>query len=330
MKKIILVALAAVGLAACATEDTIVTPKGNAIAFGDAFVDNATKAIYESNNTLKEFQVWGNVVATGSENTPVALYGNTGAKVYGSEYNKLWNCDVVRYWTPSCTFKFVAIAHATSVGGLEDGNGVPTTISYTADGSSDLLLDTITATTNESSVPQSGVKTIEDGTTNVVAFTMEHLLSRVAIKFTGASELHEDYSYNVKDIKIADAYAQGTYTIGTGWTSTSGDMTDLAFAEVSGVKANTSVASTNAYVIIPGAAPLTITFNAVVVFKGTEISKIPYTITLNKTADDTEKTLVAGHSYTFAVTLPKPGMPIQFAVETVSGFTSEGGDVTIQ
>ena len=325
MKKIILVALAAVGLAACATEDTIVTPQGQAIAFGDAFVDNATKAIYEGDTKLTSFQVWGNVVATDSENDPVALYGETGASVTGSEYNKLWACDVVRYWTPSCTFNFVAIAHATSV---EVTDGVPTTISYTANGSSDLLLDTITAKTNESSVPTEGVKTIDD-TTNVVAFTMEHLLSRVAIKFTGAADLNSDYSYNVKNIKVANAFATGTYAIASKTWAASGDMNDLEFDNVSGVKASTPVTSTSAYVIIPGAAPLTITFDAVVVFNGKEISSKPYTITLNQTNDDTDKTFDAGYSYTFAVTLPKPGDLIKFAVETVSGFT-DGNDVTIQ
>ena len=59
MKKIFISIMAIAALAACNKEEAVETQKGDAIAFGDAFVDNATKAIYEEASDLDAFKVWG-------------------------------------------------------------------------------------------------------------------------------------------------------------------------------------------------------------------------------------------------------------------------------
>ena len=205
MKKIFLVALAAVGLAACATEDTIVTPQGQAIAFGDAFVDNATKAIITSADKITGFQVWGNV--KGSNNTPVALYTDAGAAVTrgGAALGAAWTCGVIRYWTPNCDFNFAAIANGT---GTDIASGLPTKISYelTAD-DNDLIYATATANTKGEGYAPS----VTDG---IVAFTFNHLLSKVTFA-VGASAINQNnYSVVVKNIAVTGAVANGTYTVG--------------------------------------------------------------------------------------------------------------------
>ena len=132
MKKLFFGILAMAAMTACATEDTIVTPQGDAIAFGDAFVDNSTKAIIGSANEIQGFQVFGNVVATADVDTatPAALYGDTGAAVTrgGAALGAAWTCGVTRYWTPSCTFNFAAVANHD---GVTVENGIPTEIKYT-------------------------------------------------------------------------------------------------------------------------------------------------------------------------------------------------------
>ena len=43
MKKLLVCALAAIGMAACVNEDVVSLPKSDAIRFADAFIDNSTR-----------------------------------------------------------------------------------------------------------------------------------------------------------------------------------------------------------------------------------------------------------------------------------------------
>ena len=316
MKKIFIAMMAMAAFAACATEDTIVTPQGAAIAFGDAFVDNSTKAIYENGAVPTQFKVWGNVVG---QNT-VALYSNDGANVQGTGVGNVYTCEEVRYWTPSCTFNFAAIAHGTPKTVV---NGLPTVISYTADGVSDLLYATASAETDSSGVPTGTIATI--GQDKVVAFTFKHLLSRVAFKFTVASDLNEDYSYDVTDVEVAGAFATGECTPAGVWSEQDGTMADpLTFGDVTEV-ATAGSSAEGAYVIIPGTPTLTITFTAVCKLNGDTIKTYNYT----KTVDAQE--FLANHAYTFVAELPLPGKEIKFTVVNVDGFTTPAnGDVTVE
>ena len=321
MKKLFIATLAIAALASC-NKDQVINFDKFPINFGDAFVDNATKAIYEGETKVDAFKVWGTV--TGNSNT-VLIFDGAEVTRNGAEYGSPWTCNVTRYWTPSCIYNFTAIVDATSV--TPTNGAMPTAINYTADGVSDLLYG-VTDT--------DAIKTSADCTVtglnayNCVAFTMKHLLSRIAVKFTGAANLNADYSYNVTDIKIAGAYASGVYTINGGTWLGSGTMANsLSFADVSGVKANTPAIPDNAYVIIPGEAPLTISFTAQVVFGSKAISEIPYTITLNQTDDDTDVKFAKNTSYMLNVTLPAPGQEIQFSISTVDGF-GDDTNVTVQ
>ena len=139
--------MAVAALAACSKEEAVEVQKGDAIAFGDAFVDNATKAIYDEASDLEAFKVWGNV--DGTNETPLALYGDTGANV---TYTTNWDCDVVRYWTPLANYDFTAIANGTAQTCV---NGIPTVIAYTQNTTdpADLVYGTATATTSDVCLP---------------------------------------------------------------------------------------------------------------------------------------------------------------------------------
>ena len=321
MKKLFIATLAIAALASC-NNDQVINFDKFPINFGDAFVDNATKAIYEGETKVEAFQVWGTV--TGNGNTVLIFDGadvtRTKSGSADKNYGEAWYCDVTRYWTPSCTYNFTAIVHATSV--TPTNGAMPTAINYTADGVSDLLY----GVTDTDAITTSADCTVTGlNTNNCVAFTMKHLLSRIAVKFTGAANLNADYSYNITNINVAGAYASGVYTIADDEWEGSGKMANsLSFTDVSGVKASTSVAPANAYVIIPGEAPLTISFTAQVVFGSKAISEIPYTITLNQTDADTDVTFAKNTSYTLNVTLPAPGQEIQFSISEVEGFDNDG------
>ena len=245
MKKILFSVLAMAAFAACSNEEQIAAPKGQAIAFGDAFVDNATKAIYDDADDIKGFTVFGNVAAKVAEGeTPnyVALYGNGAAVTRGdANLGAAWTCNVVRYWTPSCLYNFAAIANG-DVAANDIENGLPTKISYTANAADpkDLIYATALATTDESGAPSI--------TSGIVAFSFEHLLSRVKVSFLN-SRNSSDYRYVISDVKIVAGTA-GTLTIGSAWNNvTTGN---LACNSIEALGYSTTATLSGTQLVIPG------------------------------------------------------------------------------
>ena len=181
MKKIFIAIAALATIAACNKAEVVEAPQGDAIAFGDAFVDNATKAIYNEANDIKGFTVWGNVQGTNTD--PLALYPEGATVERGSAgLGAAWTCSVARYWTPSASYNFTAIANGT---GTDLVNGIPTKISYSINSGdpADLVYGATTAATDESAVPTVGVNSAK-----VVTFTMQHLLSRIQVTFQNLME----------------------------------------------------------------------------------------------------------------------------------------------
>ena len=100
MKKIFLIALAAIGMTACMQEEVMDTPTGGAITFENAFVDNATKADVTTNN-LEAFQVWGYVKEPSGK-----LFEGTKVTKDGDA----WTYQGTQYWAPENEYHFAAIA----------------------------------------------------------------------------------------------------------------------------------------------------------------------------------------------------------------------------
>ena len=312
MKKIFVAVMAMAAFAACSNEEQIAAPKGQEIAFGDAFVDNATKAIITSSDDLSKFTVWGNVAATGTTNY-VALYGTDGATVSrnGKALGAAWDCSLTRYWTPACDYNFVAIANHT---GVTVDNGVPTEIKYTvnAETLADLIYSSATANTSTENLVSGSVT---GG--NIVAFTMKHLLSRVKLSFNNADDTTDDaYSYLIKDISIT-TWEKGVYTIGaeTPWAkeAESNDVTisypNIANAIVEGATAS----SDGDQLVIPGST-VNVAFTYELKLNGTTI----YTDTVEGTVSG----LVAGHAYNVTAQL-KQNKKIEFTVTSLETWVDD-------
>ena len=328
MKKLFIAVMAVAAMASCAQEEVILN-NNKAIEFGDAFVNNATKAIYEGDEKVNIFQVWGTV--EGTSGTPVALYEGAEVKREGKEYGVAWTCDVARFWTPNCDYNFYAVVDANEVNAT---NGVPSTIEYTAvaNGDQDLLYGATSKTTKTDLAQPAGG--------SLVAFTMQHLLSKISFKFTNP-ESNGDYSYNVTAVTVDGAYASGTYTIthdaanidGTyhgSWAGT-GTAAQLSFGAVTGTIASKgTAAAAKSCLIIPGEPELTINVTTETVFNGAILETKTHTLTVNKTAEDTNVTFEKNTHYNFAVTLPAPGVEIDLTIGTVSGFGGGTPDTTIQ
>ena len=319
MKKLFIAVLAVAGLASC-MQDEVLSQDQAAIEFGDAFVDNATKAIYEGSTEVDEFKVWGTVKGEGEA---VALYNGAtvtrGTDADHDDYNEPWTCTVTRFWTPNCNYAFYAVVDAAD-DAVDAPNGVPTSIEYTADGTTDLLYGATTKTTKpDLTVPA----------TPLVAFNMQHLLSKITFKVTNP-ESNGDYSYNVKSITVSGAYASGTYTFAdtaaananTGtWVPDTGAMNDLSFTGTTALESTETYAAPNAYVIIPGNPVLTITIVTETVFGGEVVSpEQTHTLSVNNTGDMTKITFAKNVHYNFGVILPAPGAPIEFTISEVDTY----------
>ena len=344
MKKLFVAVLAVAALASCAQEDVILN-NNKAITFGDAYVQNSTKAIYDNSNYVKAFQVWGTVTPNGATES-VVLYD--GAKVEDTSsvsYNKAWECEVERFWTPNCNYAFYAVVDAadgavTAKDADNNPTGVPTSIAYAADGVTDLLYGAT-------------IKDTKDGSADagLVAFEMQHLLSKVSFKFTN-TDTNTAYDYKVTKVEVLGAYTNGTYTIthaagnidgnyvgswaGTGKSTTALSFLDgaliLADATVSGdnITASTAVAP-KSFVIIPGTPALDIAITVETLLNVTKIYSKDYTLKVNQSVEGSvAKTFEKNTHYNFVVAL-EGGKPIDFTIGSVGEFgTPAGGDVTIQ
>ena len=210
MKKIFCAVLALAAMASCSKEYIVAEDK-QAIGFGEAFVDNGTRADYSTDKVIEAFKVYGTL--TGNYGTTVQIF--KGAEVErpttipptGYDNTKAWLCDETQYWVPNANYNFIAVVDGELNKDVY-GNYL-NTISFTvADGTlnKDLLLATASAETN-------GDGTVKDGTnaSGLVAFTFDHLLSK--LQFTITSNIGAGYSIDVTGITVTGVAKDGIYTV---------------------------------------------------------------------------------------------------------------------
>lgn len=280
-----------------------------AIAFGDVFVDNATRADYSDGQELTSFKVYGTV--TGNKGT-VNIFDNV--EVTG-EVGSTWsyNDQYAQHWVPGADYDFAAVVDATVA---KDESNMPLTLTTIDDANSNLE-DMLYATAH--------VENASD-TQGPVDFTFSHLLSKV--KFTVTSNAKGEYYHEVTDIKVSN-FETGTYTINGGtWAGTTAK--DVAFAEIEEVTSADTDGKSNAdMLLVPNAATFNVTFT-VNLYKGSklfnsETKTIPVTI---KDAGDNIVGLQKGNAYNFTIYC-EMGNPIQFSVTNDPAWTTQP-DVTIQ
>lgn len=312
MKKFFIAIVALAAAVSCSNDD-IISIDRQAIGFGNPFVENATRAAidpsYGASKSIKEFYVWGTV--KGNTGNTINLYN--GARVYDDEptYGTAYTCDQAEYWIPSATYNFVAIANATSVA---PATGLPETISYTADGTSDLLYTKtgVTATTNAEAVPTSGVNA-----NKVVAFTFNHLLSKVHFEFENASG-SDKCKFEITNIKVYNQNAAGTYDIANQqWAANGAIEVDDAwnFGGAAEITNGKTVTSDKAFLFVPGNQTLNISFTKNFYYNDTLSNTEPVTATLTND-------FAANGAYVIKATL-KSGKQIDFSVGSLDGWDSD-------
>lgn len=303
MKKLFISLLAVAALASCAKEDVIVADPGELIAF-NSFVENSTRAndpSYSGTADFTSFNVWGTVAATDSS-TPVAIFaGDPVSGTVGT--NSEWTCTVKQYWIKDAKYNFAALANAGTV--TLGTDLLPKTVTYTANQTDLVYAKSTTYTGQASGNP-------------LVAFTFQHLLSKVNFTVNNGSQSATGYSFLVRNIKIAGATA-GTCDVTTNpvtWTATASDGYTIANITVDNETASADIGT--ALLVVPG--DVTVSFNVDIIVGGQVLSTKSYTSAATP--------LAPANSYNFVVT-PTVGEEIKFTVANDPTWASNT-DITIQ
>ena len=269
MKKLLFVALAAVGMTACVQNEELVVPQNTAaISFADAFVNTATKADPSTTtSSIEGFKVW-------------ACMDNVAGKVLEAEEvtknGGVWSYYNTQYWFPNHTYYFAALSPiegnwtVDTTNASTEGLGV---VSFTnVEGIVDLLYAEKSVST-----PQDAATLANQGMP-AVALQFQHLLSKV--KFTFQNGFATDkVTVEVKNVKMVAPksatidLAEATYN----WDNHA-EAVDLVFGETGVVESTKKAAATDERLTIP--APATQSYNVsfdVVVYqngqKAMEVSK---------------------------------------------------------
>ena len=324
MKKV-LFAVFALAAVACNKAEIVEQTPADAIVFDNAFVDNATKAAYDgSYNTgnLEAFEVYATISRDGNSanifNKELVKKGNS----LGQGVNWSYDANHTQYWVPGNTYKFRAVAdgnvdNVSEVVALERDKYMATSINLLdASAQKDILV------AEETVNYVSGAHTVK--------FTFEHILAKVKFTIKNTIATNNGYSYKVSNISMNDIAQNGVYTFGRGWTSVAVPATyDLSFgnavatgtetgAEATDIPYNSSMESNYDRLLIPGTNQVfKITFDYQLLKDGIVID--------TKTGEDITTgnlELKPGHAYNFIFSLGNPGEPIQFDLETVTGWNT--------
>ena len=321
MKKIFIAMMAVAAFAACSTEEQIAAPKGDAIAFGNAFIDNATKAIdgtFANNGTgvneLTQFDVYGIV-----KNTTGSI-ANIFCAEPVSKNGSVWTYDPnkTQYWVAGNRYSFAAVKNG--VVAVNDYD-MPATIAYDVESQDDVLY----AEVNNVNYA---------GNVQPVKFTFNHLLSKVKFTVKNQMQYGNGNSYKVKNVRIVDAVKTATYKIGNTWINHDnahalnfGNIVTVGANEVEGAlkMLQDGVGESNyERLLIPQVnASLNIKVDveyyvADKAHAGVDVLNDSYTKVV-----PANLTLEAGKAYNFILTLGNPGEPITFAVETITDWIEE-------
>ena len=216
MKKLFVSILAVAALAACAKEEIVSMDKGEAIQFGNAFVNNSTRAaatdpsystIENKGVALESFNVYGAV------NGVNIFSGNTVTKG-DAGYGDAWTLTGAKqYWIAGANYKFVGVVDGNKTGVTTitpDAAGLPESISYTADGKTDLLCDVVVRNAD----------TNGNTDTSIVAFNYTHLLSKVNFSVKNTTDAAAtNYRFVLTSAKLTNVYQSGVYAVNAdAWT----------------------------------------------------------------------------------------------------------------
>lgn len=240
MKKIFLIGLtAAAMMASCSNDETVEMAQQKAISFSNAFVNNGTRSIVDPSFTtasLSDFAVYGF--------TQKGQIFNGEKVSKGGAASTGWSYDNVQYWVPGNTYTFGAIA-PHSVAAHVSNVTLPT-------GAAKVEMKVAFTNTDADQVDllhaePAQITGVTASYTAPVSMTFNHQLSKV--KFSFQNSVGEGYNVKVSNVKITDAFKEGTLTVaatGNTWGGQTDKTLELNFGNVV-ANASSTEASAIAY-----------------------------------------------------------------------------------
>lgn len=313
MKKIFCAVLALAAMASCSKE-YIVAENKQAIGFGEAFVDNGTRADYSTDKEVSQFLVYGTVQGTFDGSTPVYIFD--GDEVYNEKngvtvgYGDVWFCDNTQYWVPNANYNFTAVVDGELTA---DHSKINFTVAD-GEGNLDLLYATAAASVAEDGTVTGTGLTATNG---LVKFQFAHLLSK--LQFAAPTHVFgSGYTVKVTEIKVANVVDKGVYTVDGGTWAKATDAT------VNGIELDfcDAVDTFKSRQILPLNQALTVTINYEVHFGTTKISEVSKTGTIP--AQDYDK------GFVYVITPNITANQIKFTVDSVEGFNDPAVEVDVE
>ena len=321
MKKLFIAILGAAAVAACSQDMTLETPKGAAIAFDNAFVNNSTRATDITKATLNDFGVYGSVV--NNQGQQGLIFKNQKVEKSGNAYSY----SPAQYWIADAQYDFVAIAPYTdakwSYATTDAKKGTLSFNNAEAQGEQDLLFAYTKPAKTAATITAAPAK---------VGFTFSHILSKVAFTF---KNIFTDgkISLKVYDVKINNTAASGSVAVANdvvgAWEGTNdyirafGPATADTVAEI----ANNGTLTTEHFYLIPVQREYNVSFKVDIYQAGVKLDTYTHNIT-------TTINLEKGKSYSLSANLAPNNVnpnsqlfPIEFQVDAVTGWTQATQDI---
>lgn len=233
MKKLFIAVAAIAAAVACNTAEIVDLPSNPAIAFENAFIQNASR-VGTTTETLEAFDVWAYI----NEKAGTVLTDEDVTKANGQ-----WGYANLQYWAPGHMYYFTALAPMNSANwDLDFASDV---VSFTnVDGTEDLLYATAQVSTADLQL---------GGEMEPVALTFDHLLSKVNFTFKNGFAT-DNVKIQVKNVTMT-AVKAAQYTLGAAeWTNaTDADLT-LKFGDVETLASGVAASVADERLTIPTAA----------------------------------------------------------------------------
>ena len=316
MKKLFVMTLAATAmLASCSSDDTMEVPQSKSAITFAAFINKSVRATDATLDNLGSISVYGWRDADCIFNKQIVNVGTNGTGTY----------TPVQYWQAGHTYSFEAVAPTSVDGASFTANKTGGSFNYTNNASIDLLYAKAADVTTASSLADKP---------GAVHFTFKHLLSRVKFTFNNTFAATDAAKITISNVKITNAYANGTITpaaADAAWV-VSNNTLQVAFDEadtdaLKDLAANTGKGATTPMYLIPATSPsYNVEFDVTLNQNGATTT-YHHTATINTTMD-------MGMSYNFVANINASNVdpdnelfPIEFTAEVEKWKNAD--DVTI-
>lgn len=315
MKKLFIAILGVAAFAACSQELTVDAPKGAAIAFDNAFVENATRAADLNANNITDFGVYGFISNASGKGQ---IFDNQLVSKSGNAFTY----SPAQYWVANADYYFAAVAPAAKAEGYAavaetPDAGVLSFNNETAAANTDLLF---------AYYKRDAVAEIKEAPAPV-AFTFDHVLSRVKFSFKNGFAEGQNITLDVTNVNITNAIAEGDLALEAGalaadWVVAATPATfNIPFGNAGATLAANAVGTTEHFYLIPANAyEYNVTFDVTIYQAGVKLDT--YKRSAKVTVD-----LLRGNSYELAATLNASNVsddgenalyPIEFAINKVN------------